>query len=235
MSEDVTLVLVSPPPPSVVVCVGIFEDGTRADWRDNPEEQTAVQRLAQRYVGHTVYRGGFGTDERGWWTRTWETLLGKGRAAKFSDYREILKLAKAQNPGATVVVDLFGWSRGGDSAIDFVPECLKLGVAVRFLGVFDPVPARGLQALVRIVPFAKLRMYYNRPKVGAVRQVLAGENHSRITRHAKIKDLDPALDVELYVGGSHRDAVNYAGRYPLAEKVMETAAATAGVVWRKAA
>ena len=219
-------------PPPVIVPVGIFEDGTRADWRDNPEEQTAVQRLAVRYVGHAVYRGGFGTDERGWWTRTRETLLGQGRRAKFADYREILKLIKAQNPGASVVLDLFGWSRGGDSAIEFVPEALELGVAVRFLGVFDPVPARGWKAAVRVVPLAKLPMWYDRPKVGSVCQVLAAENHSRITRHARIK-IDPKTDAEMYVGGSHRDAVSYAGAYPEVEKFVETCAATAGVAWRK--
>src|SRR5688572_5612520 len=156
-STTVVVVPSPAPPPPVVVAVGIFEDGTRADWRDDPDEQTAVQRLSIKYAGFTIYKGGFGTDERGWWTRTWETLLGKGRRAKFSDYREILKLIKAQNPGASIVVDLFGWSRGGDSAIDFVPECLKLGVAVRFLGVFDPVPARGWKAAWRIVPFTKLQ------------------------------------------------------------------------------
>lgn len=224
-------------PPPIIVAVGLFEDGTRADWRDNPDEQTAVQRLSIRYAGITVYKGGYGTDERGWWTRTRETLLGSGRRAKFSDYREKIKLVKAQNPGATVVLDLFGWSRGGDSAIDFVPEALKLGVAVRFLGVFDPVPARGWKAAIRIVPFAKLPMWYERPKVGAIAQVLAAENHSRITRHARIK-IDPATDRQMYVGDedgandNHRDAANYAGSCPEAEKFVETSAATAGVVWR---
>jgi hypothetical protein len=227
---EAPVISVNVSPAQTVVNLGIFEDGTDADWTDDVKLQTAVQRLSRRYLGLKEYKGGPGTDERGWWSKLKETLTGAGRADRFEDLREAIKLHKPDEPGTVMVVDLFGWSRGADEMIEFVDECLKLGVAVRFLGVFDPVPARGMRAFKRIIPFLPLPRHYPRPNVGSVCQVLAGDEHSRLLRHARI-ELDEKRDYELSIpGADHGES----GRGPRAEKFMETSAAIAGVAWKPA-
>lgn len=101
------------------------------------------------------------------------------------------------------VVDLGGWSRGADEVYHACEKLRKMGVPVRFLFLIDPVPARGVRAIGRVLPFLRLPRDYPPPVnvIGGVAQVLAGEEHSRLFRRASVADVPTR-----YIRGRHGDS-----------------------------
>lgn len=182
-----------------VPSLGFFIDGTRADWDGRDGKPTAVKRLYLRYVGPREYVGGPGSDDstRGWLIRLHDTLTGAGRKARLA------VLGRALDEWSPECVDVGGWSRGGDDAIAACEYCRARGVPVRFLFLIDPVPAFGWRAALRLIPFAPIERFY--PPivnvVGGIAQVLAGDEYSRLLRHARVQDVP-----SYYVAGDHSDS-----------------------------
>lgn len=193
-------------------------DGTKADWpRDGKSFTTAIQGLYRRWpLGWPRdYIGGPGTDDRLLITRVLETLLGTNLRAR----REILREKMQAELGLVDGVVLAGWSRGGAEVYNACETAREVGMPVKALLLFDPVPARWWTAVVRVIPWFPILRSVPRPaNADVVIQILAGEEHSRLLRHVVVEH-DPKRDpVPHYLPGNHRYAQSVNGEaYAIAQ------------------
>jgi hypothetical protein len=124
--------------------IGIFIDGTTNEL----ESMTNVSRLYNAYQGTKFYHAGVGNanqydginkgiaDRHG---LGWSSTLKRAER----DLVEALRIMRTAQPGKRIAVDVFGFSRGAAMANEFARMLNKLGVEIRFLGMFDPVYSYG--------------------------------------------------------------------------------------------
>lgn len=200
--------------------LGVFLDGSRLDLND--EDPSSITRLARAYAGPTFYRGGPGTylGTLGYHIGGW---FGFGLWGRIRDALH----ASILNPHDHC--DAFGYSRGGDGADEFAWGYRKIhGKPVRFLGLIDPVRARGFSSVKRVIPGVDIPTVRRRPPCGRLALVRL-DGGPRIFHSLDYIDLQPCDFVRIYGSPYTHHTI---GRWADPANRILDAAFAAGVEWR---
>ncbi len=166
--------------------IGIFIGGTNMHFYGVGN----VERMYNQYSGTKFYYGGIGNAVDS------EHPLLEGGTARTEFHGNInYMMADILRYGRGKQIHIFGWSRGGAQAIELARRLDGEGIAVDFVGAFDPVYSVGLpgqqSALIHASPAGKLGNYITADVPKNVRTAVAIYAMNEVRSYFPATNLEP--------------------------------------------